>query len=251
MLTEAMKMASRCYVILREKGVIQASASPEEYSAYHTDPDVRDLLDQMEESEPNFCRVLDVSQSNAIYLVPTAQSPSILNKGSFKDKFLSATDTYMDVYTDLVIILFILHAFYGGKNAVIKQRQFLTYDDIVQLTDERCHAVLSSMRNRDAADMSGINMLDVARTWKDTPLGDDPLNKRGAPKKTTRRGRVMHVIQILTQEKMFIYIQASGQIRPTQRLDDIMTGYYLNHERVQEINECLDMIISEGDAVSA
>ena len=242
MMSEAMDtmlMATRCFTLLWADGELKGSAHPAEYAAYHTDPDVQETVRQMMETEPNFCHVLDVPSSDTVYLIPGAQSPAILNRSTFKKRFMAMADTTLDTYMDLVIILFILHEFYGGRNAEIKQRRFMTYTDLLEMMETRCDAVLSSEQKQSDAYASGIAIVDVAKAWKGYILGEMTLTRRGMPKKTSKMGRLLHVTQILEDEGMFIQMHDSGQIRPTTRLDDVMRGYYLDMSRIREVNEIL------------
>ena len=237
MISDAAAVSARIFVILTQEGALLASKHPEEYTAYRTDPDIRDLLNHMVSEESVNGILVDTPSSNAVYLVPSIYSPLVYNRISFKKRYLSTVTQTIDCYIELVMMLFILHGFYGGKNANIQQRSFMTYSDIIELMDANCNAILSTEKKREESESTGISFLDVAKSWKGYVMGDEVLHTRGRQaKKGTKYGKMLHVISVLEDEKLVRNFPDSEQIYPSERLDNLMRSYYLTLENVELLN---------------
>ena len=56
-------------------------------------------------------------------------------------------------------------------------------------------------------------------------------------KKKTKYAVVRRICKLLENEKLIYLIDEDNEIRTTRRLDDIMSYYYLNDSRLDEINK--------------
>ena len=74
-----------------------------------------------------------------------------------------------------------------------------------------------------------INLISIAESWNQKIVHEE--NKR-----TTKYGMVVRICTLLEQEKLIRLMDDKKEIRTTKKLDDLMTYYFLNDSRVEEIN---------------
>ena len=75
-----------------------------------------------------------------------------------------------------------------------------------------------------------INFIQVSNYWKAKALIEENKLK-------TRTGTVITACKLLRDEKLVIITDDDTEIRPTKKLDDLMQYYYLNEDRIYEIND--------------
>lgn len=245
--TNNMRTAAKCYNIMLITGMLDSADHPDLYREYQNNSDVQTCLDMMAAEEPVLCRVIHAQRSGRLYLVPEANSPMLLNRAGYKTRYMSSLDKTIDVYVEFILILFILNEFYGGKNAEIKQRAFLTYDEIISVMDEKCRAILSNEERLSEAKETGLAFEDVARAWAGYSMGEEELSRRGKHAKNKKYGVLLNVIKTISDEGMFIVLRSGQQIRPTSRLDDLMESYYLTQDNIEVINSWVGSLAKEGE----
>jgi hypothetical protein len=81
----------------------------------------------------------------------------------------------------------------------------------------------------------GLNLLSVAESWMSKVRMEG--NKR-----TTKQGVVLRICRLLVNENLILLLEEDREIRTTRKLDDLMKYYFLNDDRVVEINR----IFGEG-----
>lgn len=244
--------AGRLFGALITTGEVSQSELPAEYLSYMTDSKVEETLNAMVSQEPLSSMVLTIPSSGMLYLIPSASSILLHNHTTYKKRFMRADENLLDVYIDFFMVLLILHAFYGGRNNNIKQRSFLTYDDIVRIMDEQCQAVLKSRDNREKVSGTGLSFIEVAEAWLNFIADKTILEQRGKKNASYKYGRMHRVIHAMREERMLDIAPDAEYVRPTQRLDDIMLNYYLTLDNVASLNELLtELLMSEKEEPDA
>ena len=123
----------------------------------------------------------------------------------------------------------ILYMFYGGKNKNPKQADFLQIKDIVSKLDETLKGMTEEEQEK-IEERYSINFIQVSNYWKAKALIEENKLK-------TRTGTVITACKLLRDEKLVIITDDDTEIRPTKKLDDLMQYYYLNEDRIYEIND--------------
>ena len=179
-----------------------------------------------------------------VYLVPDADSRLLsLTIGDIRQSE-SRGDRMIEAFLQCYVTMIILWKLYGGKNKNPKQSVFLQIKDIVLALDERL--------SNDAAQASSsplykleaeheINFAQISSYWSGLQVDDDQKRK-------TRVGSVMRACRFMERQKLLLILDGNREIRPTERLDDLMIGHYLNMNRIEEIHKLFD---SAGEDVDA
>lgn len=219
-----MEKALKIYKRLLEKGQIKDT---EDKGFYY---DLKNVA--IREELEMIARELDfelVFVPHAVYLVPKLENN--LMGFSIKDirESIKKDARLVDAYLECYIIMTILYMFYGGKNKNPKQRDFIQIKDIVEKLDE----TLSNIDGEEAESIEerfSINFIQMSGHWRAKVLKDENKLK-------TRYGTVLSACNLLKNEKLIIFTDNNTEIRPTSKLDDLMQYYYLNQDRIYEIND--------------
>lgn len=219
-----MEKALKIYKKLLEKGQINDTEDKELYSDFK-DLEVRDTLDIIA-SNLNF---KIISAPHSVYLVPNIDNN--LLGFSVKDirESIKKDAKLIDAFLEIYIIMTILYMFYGGKNKNPKQADFLQIKDIVSKLDETLKGMTEEEQEK-IEERYSINFIQVSNYWKAKALIEENKLK-------TRTGTVITACKLLRDEKLVIITDDDTEIRPTKKLDDLMQYYYLNEDRIYEIND--------------
>jgi len=60
-------------------------------------------------------------------------------------------------------------------------------------------------------------------------------------KRKTKYGTILRICSLLEQENLIRLLDNKKEIRTTKKLDDLMTYYFLNDSRIEEINKIFDI----------
>ena len=219
-----MEKALKIYKKLLEKGQINDTEDKELYFDFK-DIEVRENLDIIA-SNLNF-KV--ISAPHSVYLVPNIDNN--LLGFSVKDirESIKKDAKLIDAFLEIYIIMTILYMFYGGKNKNPKQADFLQIKDIVSKLDETLKG-MTEVEAEKIEERYSINFIQVSNYWKAKALVEENKLK-------TRTGTVITACKLLRDEKLVIITDDDTEIRPTKKLDDLMQYYYLNEDRIYEIND--------------
>ena len=219
-----MEKALKIYKKLLEKGQINDTEDKELYFDFK-DLEVRDTLDIIA-SNLNF---KIISAPHSVYLVPNIDNN--LLGFSVKDirESIKKDAKLIDAFLEIYIIMTILYMFYGGKNKNPKQADFLQIKDIVSKLDETLKGMTEEEQEK-IEERYSINFIQVSNNWKAKALIEENKLK-------TRTGTVITACKLLRDEKLVIITDDDTEIRPTKKLDDLMQYYYLNEDRIYEIND--------------
>ena len=202
---------------------------------YHT-PEVRAELDVW--SEEFGFTLVDIR--GKVYLVPNADSELLAFTIRDIREIESKSDRMIDAFLQCYITMTILWMFYGGKNNNPKRVVFLQVKDIIATLDERLSNISTQETDVLEAEYE-INFSQISSHWSALPIDDDQRRK-------TRVGSVLRACRLLERQRLLIILDEKREIRPTERLDDLMIGYYLDMSRVEDIHRIFDSMEEAGDA---
>lgn len=221
-----MEEALQIYKKLLEKGEVSRKEDKELFQSYMENLEVKEILEKFER-ELDF-KIVDTPRT--LYLVPNIENKVLgISLREIRESIQSDAkliDTFLLCY----IIMFILYLFYGGKNADPKQADFLQIKDIIHQLDERFDKVDEDVESLLEEDYS-INFKNIADEWKARAI--DGEGRR------TRAYMVKKACKILEKEKLIFFPNGEKnlEIRPEEKLDNLMRYYYLLEDRIKEINQ--------------
>lgn len=193
----------------------------------YLDPEVQEAMNNFEE-EMN-CKILKVN--NSLYLLPDYDNSLLGFRNKDFKEWLGSGARLNDIYLSYFITMFILYKFYNGKNKNPKQREFLGVMALIEDLDQRFQAILA----KDSEEIFGkeeelaFNLAAIAEGWQQRLVFDDT-------KRTTKLGFIIRICGMLEQEKLIRLMENKKEIRTTKKLDDLMSHYFLNDSRINEIN---------------
>ncbi len=232
MLEEALKIYKR----LLEQGEIRKGQDKELFEYYTENLEIREILGSFE-------RELDfkiVEAPRTIYFVPNIENKILSFSLRELRESIKSDAKPIDSFLLCYIIMFIIYLFYGGKNADPKQAEFLQLKDIVQALDDKFSKVDEDAKRLLEEDYS-INFQKIADEWHAKQV--DGIGRN------TRKYMVKKACDILEKEKLVFYPNGEKdiEIRPEEKLDNLMRYYYLLEDRIKEINQIF-MIGDENNA---
>lgn len=221
-----MEEALKIYKTLLEQGEISKQKDKELFQSYTEHPEIKEILEKFER-ELNF-KIVETPRT--LYLVSGIDNKIL--SFSLKDirESIRTDAKLIDTFLICYIIMFILYLFYGGKNADPKQAEFLQLKDIVVALDERFEKIDEDAQTLLEEDYS-INFQNIADEWKSKIADGNTRN--------TRKYMVRKACDILEKEKLVFYPNGEKdlEIRPEEKLDNLMRYYYLLEDRIKEINQ--------------
>ena len=220
------KTAIKLFKILLENGQLDRDEQSDLFVEY-LNSEVQEVLSEVEEEMD--CRI--IKTNNTIYLLPNYDNSLLGFKNKDFREWIGSNARLSDVYLSYYITMFILFKFYGGKNKNPKQREFIRINTLIDELDKRFDSILK--QNQDGTmkleeDLS-INLISIAEVWNQKIILEDY-------KRTTKFGTVLRICSLLEQEKLIRLMEDKKEIRTTKKLDDLMTYYFLNDSRIDEIN---------------
>jgi hypothetical protein len=123
---------------------------------------------------------------------------------------------------------------YGGKNKNPKRVVFLQVKDIVAMLDERFSATPAKEASILETEYE-INFPHISTHWRSLPVFDEQKRK-------TRVGAVLRACRFMEHQRLLLILDEGREVRPTERLDDLMIAYYLDMRRIAEIHQLFDSL---------
>lgn len=224
------KTAIKLFKILLENGQLDR----EEYSDLfieYLNSEVQEILSGFEEEMD--CKIIKIN--NTIYFLPDYDNSLLGFKNKDFREWIGSNSRLSDVYLSYYITMFLLYKFYGGKNKNPKQREFIRINTLIDELDKRFEGILKQNQDEviSTEEKLSINLISIAGSWNQKITLED--NKR-----TTKFGTVLRISSLLEQEKLIRLMEDKKEIRTTKKLDDLMTYYFLNDSRINEINSIFD-----------
>lgn len=214
----------------------ELSSTDSAFYAKYREPGVREELDIWgEELGYTLVEIRD-----KIYLIPSTDSELL----SFSMRDIRESESkggrMVEAFLQCYVSMTILWMLYGGKNNNPKRVLFLQVKDIVEVLDERFSDIGDSNANIFENDYE-INFRQIAAHWSALPVYDDAKRK-------TRIEFVLRACRQMERQKLLCIVDDNREIRPTERLDNLMIGYYLDIHRIEDIHRLFD---SMGDSSNA
>jgi len=211
----------------------EISTSDTELITDYRKPEVREDLDIWGD-EMGFKLV---EMRSKVYLVPHADSDLLaLTIRDIRERE-SSSGRMIDAFLQCYIIMTMLWMFYGGKNNNPKRVVFLQVKDIVEMLDERFGSAIASQTASVLETDFEINFQQIAEQWCAMQV-DDPSNPH---RRKTKKAVILSACRLLESQKLMIVLDEGREVRPTERLDDLVIGYYLDIRRIEDIHELFDM----------
>lgn len=229
----SVKTGIQIFKILLEKGQLDRDEHSDLYIEY-LNAEVQEILSDIEEEMD--CKIIKIN--NTIYLLPNYDNNLLGFMNKDYREWIGSNARLSDVYLSYYITMFLLHKFYGGKNKNPKQREFIRIMTLVEELDKRFEMILKNNQEDmiQKEEELSINLISIAEVWNQKLVHEE--NKR-----TTKHGTVLRISALLEQEKLIRLMEDKKEIRTTKKLDDLMTYYFLNDSRIDEINS---IFIEEG-----
>jgi len=218
----------------------EVSTSDSDLITDYRKPEVREELDIWGD-EMGFKLV---EMRGKVYLVPHADSDLLaLSIRDIRERE-SRSDRMLDAFLQCYIIMTVMWMLYGGKNDNPKRAIFLQVKDIIDILDERIANVVASQVISEFETDYEINFRQIAEHWCAMQVDD-----LGNPnRRKTKKAVIVSICRLLENQKLLVVLDDGREIRPTERLDDLMIGYYLDNRRIEDIHSLFDRM---GEASNA
>ena len=225
---EHIRTASQILKVLMTDGKLTRTSHKDLFISYISELEVEEILGTMaEELEAEVKRV-----NNTLYLIPSEDNELLGFKHKDTREWLGSSARQADAFLAYYIAAVILNLFYGGKNRDPKQREFLSLLHVVEEMDRRTGEVLQKKEAAKELDQKiSMNFEICAQVW-DIKKGHEENSRI-----TTKMGFLLRVVKLLQMEGLLRISEDEKEVRTTEKLDDLMLHYYLNEERVQEIQK--------------
>lgn len=223
---ENIRTASAILKILMEDGKLTRATHKDLFLTYISEVEIEEILNTMtEELDSEVLRV-----NNNLYLIPSQENELLGFRHKDAREWFGGGARQADAFLAYYISTVILHLFYGGKNRDPKQREFLSLVHVVEEIDRRVSDVLKNKERAAEVDkVYSTNFENCAQVW-DIKKGHEENSRL-----TTKMGFLLRVVRLLNHEELILISENEKEIRTTEKLDDLMLHYYLNEDRVREI----------------
>ncbi|MBG0763291.1 MAG: hypothetical protein H0S78_00145 [Tissierellales bacterium] len=225
------KIGVQIFRILLEKGQLDREEHSDLFIEY-LNSEVQQVLDEFEEEME--CKIIKIN--NTIYLLPNYDNSLLGFKNKDFRQWIGSNARLSDVYLSYYIAMFILFKFYDGKNKSPKQREFMRILTLIDELDKRFEVIINKGAEMvvETEEEFDVNLASIAKLWKEKITLEE--NKR-----KTKYGTILRICSLLEQENLIRLLDNKKEIRTTKKLDDLMTYYFLNDSRIEEINKIFDI----------
>jgi hypothetical protein len=226
---DKIKGATKIYYQLLKSGEIRRSLNKDLYNLYANYSDVQDTLKYM--AEESKCDLL--LTTDALYMIPKPENDIIGFNYKNDEDFKSVKDE-TDYYLGLYIITVIFNEFFN----TISPMEFISVDELVKKVEKRMEAAALKDDVEEIENEFKYNIRNLKDAWfakenipgdKDERLGKQTWSYQ------YRYGCVRKMIIFLTNQGLVLYSKEDDEIRPTQKLNDLMNYYFLDNRRKAEI----------------
>lgn len=237
--TEALIQAFEIYNELLSSGEISRKVNPELYNNYQKG-EVADVLSTMQ-STMHFS-IYEIPSKDKIYMMPDKDNLAMNYTNEQMRRALhseDAADTALKEY----ICCIILFLFFGGNNLnnpIQAANGYITVKKVVEEVDERTELYLKyPEKAAEFTEDYEINYYRIAEKWQQKKLVDQVQNGRFSSK--TKEGIVKAAAKFLQEQKLVVLDAKNNRIKYTERGEDLFCTFYLNAERVRDINDIFEL----------
>ncbi|MCT4509727.1 MAG: DUF6063 family protein [Tepidibacter sp.] len=228
----------KIYNYLQEHGELTVNDDKELYESYATEK-IKDILRAYEDEVGVKIRKFD----NTIYLIPNVENEFLgYKRAELKREIFGRADMKnIDFFLASYIIIYLITEFYSGKGKNAQIRDMIEIGEIDEKLTERFE-LLSSVEDKSLDYETKLAITDISKHWF-TLLNEDNMTKI-----RTRRWYIYQVCSFLKKEKL-INIQDETAILPTKKFNTLVANYFLNYDRIQDINNIINLKIQEEGEV--
>ncbi len=233
------RKAIRLYNHLLVHGQLTAKDDKELYH-YFTDGNVKEIIYTIEEEAQVSIKRFD----DTIYLIPDVDNEFLgYKRAELKKEIFPRGDMRnIDLFLAIYILLQLTAEFYSGKGSNVKIRDLIQLGELDEKITERLEVFsFSTSQSNSIDDETGLAITDIAKYWFMLTNEDDATVFK------TRRWYISQVMGFLKKEKL-IDIQDETVIIPTPKFNRLAANYFLNYERLEDINRILGERRGEEDS---
>ncbi|MCR3921183.1 MAG: DUF6063 family protein [Firmicutes bacterium] len=234
---EDIRIAMRLYNYLLVHGQLTAKDDKELYHCF-TEGNVKEIIDAIEEEAQVSIKRFD----DTIYLIPDVDNDFLgYKRAELKKEIFPRGDLRnIDLFLAIYIILQLTAEFYSGKGSNVKMRDLIQLGELDEKVTERLE-IFSTSPSTAVDDETGLAITDIAKYWFMLTNEDDATIFK------TRRWYISQVMSFLKKENL-INIQDETVIIPTAKFNRLAANYFLNYERLDDINRILTESRGEEDS---
>jgi len=234
---EDIRKAMRLYNFLLSHGELTAKYDKELFQ-YLGDTKVREIMEAFEEESQVSIKKYD----DTIYLIPDVDNDFLGYKRSElkKEIFPRGDMKNIDLFLAMYIMMQLTGEFYSGKGSNVKIRDLIQLGELDEKITERLE-LFSAVSDKSVDEETGLAITDIAKYWFTLTNEDDVAAFK------TRRWYITQVMNFLKKENL-INIQDETVIIPTSKFNRLAANYFLNYERLEDINRILsEKSMGEGE----
>jgi len=226
---EDIRKAMRLYNYLLENGELNAKDDNELFQ-YFSDVRVREIIEAFQEES----RVSIKKYDDTIYFIPRVDNEFLgYTRFELKKEIFKRTDMRnIDLFLAMYIMLSLTSEFYSGKGTNVKIRDLIQLGEIDEKITERLE-LFFNVEDKSVDEESGLAITDIAKYWFTLTNEDDSAALK------TRRWYISQVMSFLKKEDL-VNIQDETVIIPTTKFNRLAANYFLNYERLEDINALLN-----------
>ncbi|MVX66565.1 hypothetical protein GKZ28_23125 [Clostridium chromiireducens] len=226
---EDIRKAMRLYNYLLSHGELTAQEEKETF-LYYSDVKVREIISTFEEESQVSIKKYD----DTIYFIPNVDNDFLGYKRSElrKEIFPRGEMKNIDLFLCMYIMIQLTSEFYSGRGNNVKIRDLIQLGELDGKITERLELFLDK-EDRAVDEESGLAITDISKYWFTLINEDDAASFK------TRRWYISQVMNFLKKENL-ISIQDETVIIPTSKFNRLAANYFLNYERLEDINRILN-----------
>lgn len=225
---EGVREGIRIFKNLMLNGEISRKDNHDLYTDY-LENNVREVLTICEEE----FEAKIINFNDTLYLVPEIDGNILGINPSDLKMYFGSKATKRDVYLGYYIIMYIFYEFYNGKNRDPKTKEFLQISYLLNALDQRFENLEKKAKEEieDMEEIYKINIQSSIGLW-------NALMADHESKQKTKYNIVRNVCRILEDQKLAFVVDE--QIRTRPKLDILMSQYFLNSDRLSQINSAFE-----------
>jgi hypothetical protein len=226
---DKIRSATKIYYQLLKSGELKRSYNKELYNEYVGSGEVQETLKYM--AEESKCDILCVG--DVLYMIPRPDN-DIIGFNYKNDEDFKGVKDEADYYLSLYIVTAIFNEFFNS----IAPMEFISIDELVKKVESR---LLAASAREDVKELEGeyrYNIIALKDSWlaKENIPGDkDERAAKLTWSNQYRYGCIRRVAIFLANQGLVIYSKEDDEVRPTQKLNDLMNYYFLDNKRKSEI----------------
>lgn len=222
---EDIRKAMRLYNYLLAQGELTEKDDKELFQ-YFSELNIREIIGAFEEES----RVSIKKYDDTIYFIPEVDNDFLGYKRSElkKEIFTRSEMKNIDLFLAMYIMIQLTSEFYSGKGNNVKIRDLIQLGELDEKITERLELFLDN-EDKSVDEESNLAITDIAKYWFTLTNEDDAIALK------TRRWYILQVMSFLKKENL-INIQDETVIIPTSKFNRLAANYFLNYERLEDIN---------------